>query len=82
MMGSKKLSAIKRELRQALGNDKELAAWLDRQCSRPSPKEGDDSTVEKDLLWVRDLLRQGATGKKPRRRKLKNATPTKKSATR
>ena len=69
MMGSKRLSEIKRELRQALGNDKELAAWLDRQISHPSPKNGGVQTVEKDLMWVRELLREALVGKKPSHRK-------------
>ena len=64
MIGTKKLSEIKRELRQALGNDQELAAWLDRQISRPSQKAGSIPTVEKDLLWVRQLLRKAVAPKK------------------
>ena len=66
MMGTKKFSEIKRELRQALGNDQELAAWLDRQISPRSQKAGSIPTVEKDLLWVRQLLRKAVAQKKPR----------------
>ena len=56
MIGPKKLSEIKRELRQALGNDPAVAAWLDQQASHSLPKKGRVSTVEEDSLRVRDLL--------------------------
>ena len=73
MMGSKKLSEIKQELRQALGNDKELTAWLDRRISRPSTKTAGVPTVEKDLLWVRDLLREAVVVTKPHQRGTKRS---------
>ena len=68
MIGPKKLSEIKRELRQALGNDPAVAAWLDQQAAHSLPKKGRVSTVEEDLLWVRDLLHEAVVGPKPRAR--------------
>ncbi len=73
MIGRKKLSDIERELRQALGNDQELAAWLDRQISPPSPRNRGVPAVEKDLLWVRELLREAVAEKKPRTRGAKKS---------
>ncbi len=68
MIGPKKLSEIKRELRQALSNAPAVAAWLDQQASHSLPKKGRVSTVEEDLLWVRDLLQEPVVGPKPRTR--------------
>ena len=82
MIGPKKLSEIKRELRQALGNDQELAAWLDRQISQPSPKNRGIPAVEKDLLWVRELLREAVAEKKPRTRGAKRPKAKRTSAVR
>ena len=80
MMGPKKLSDIERELRQVLGNDREFAAWLDRQCSRPASKPRGASIVEKDLLWLRELLREAVAEKKPRTRGAKRPKANRTSA--
>ena len=68
MIGPKKLSEIKSELRQALSNDPAVAAWLDQQASHSLPKNERVSTVEEDLLWVRDLLHEAVAIPKPRTR--------------
>ena len=82
MIGPKKLSEIKRELRQALGHDPALAAWLDQQASRAPPQAGRVSTVEEDLLWVRELLRQPVVDTKPRGRGAKRSKAKRTSAVR
>jgi hypothetical protein len=82
MIGPKKLSDIKRELRQALGNDQELAAWLDRQISQPSPKKRGIPDVEKDWLWVRELLREAVAEMKPRTRRARRSKTKRTSAAR
>jgi hypothetical protein len=58
MIGPKRLSEIKRELRQTLGNDQGIATWLDDQISRSSTKDGRVLTIEEDLVWVHELLRE------------------------
>lgn len=82
MIGPKKLSEIKRELRQALGNDQALAAWLDQQVSRSTSEAARGSSVEEDLLWVRDLLREAVVGTKPRARGAKTSKTKRTSAVR
>lgn len=82
MMGPKKLSDIERELRQVLGNDREFAAWLDRQCSRPASKPSGVPVVEKDLLWLRELLREAVAEKKPHARGAKKQKAKRASAVR
>ena len=62
MMGPKKLSEIKRELRQSLSKRvRELGPWLDRQIAGLEAKSLQQEVTE-DLLWVRKILR--ASGKK------------------
>lgn len=67
MLGPKKLSEIRDELRQALGmSDQDLRTWLDQQIAERPLKAAGRSKVLEDLLWVRDLLQ--STVSKPRRK--------------
>lgn len=58
MMGPKKLSEIKRDLRQQLAKGKRgLRIWLDRQIELLQTDNAHDPKVAEDLLWVRKSLR-------------------------
>ncbi len=66
MMGPKKLSEIKQELQTILKkNGRALQSWLDEQLSQRSSQSKEDARTLADLVWVRDLLRDSLTEKKP-----------------
>jgi hypothetical protein len=69
MIGTKKLSEIKKELREALRPKKaEIEARLDQEIAKLSDKERRDPKVVEELLWIRDVLREIVNGKKPTRK--------------
>jgi hypothetical protein len=66
MLGPKKLSEIKQELRQLLATkDSTLESWLQQQLVNLQPQPPRDAKLLEDLLWVRDLLRETSRPKKP-----------------
>ena len=76
MMGSKKASEIKRELRHLLSQRrKDVEPWLDRQIAKLQPQTLNDPRVAEDLLWVRKMLRTAE--KKTRTRKSRNTKASK-----
>lgn len=71
MIGTKKLSEIKRDLRQAFRNqDEELNAWLDRKIAKHRPKTARVPRVVEDLLWIRELLREAVAETKPDKKRV------------
>jgi hypothetical protein len=80
MMGSKKASEIKQELRRVLGqNAIELNTWLEKQRSEMRPQPGPNANLQEELAWVQEVLREAAAEKKPAtgkgKRKAKRTPP-------
>jgi len=72
MMGTKKLSEIKKELQQAArANEEELKAWVKQQNHKPKNRR--PARVLEELVWLRELLRQAVAEKKSADGKLKKA---------
>ncbi len=66
MMGPKKLSEIKQELQTVLKkNGRALQSWLNEQLAQRPSQSKDDAGTLADLVWVRDLLPESLTDKKP-----------------
>jgi len=59
MMGTKKLSEIRKELHEALRRDRvKVQAWLDEQMAKLKADGHRDPKVIEDLYWIRDDLRR------------------------
>lgn len=81
MMGRKKASEIKRELRQKFaGKATELNDWVKRRIAELQPDRKAGSRVGEELLWIRDLLRESLKRKKPRRNNAKRPRTRKATA--
>ena len=65
MLGTKKLSEINKELRQALKKtDADFQSWMDQKIV-DHRQTTQDSKVLEDLLWVQKVLREAVADKEP-----------------
>ncbi len=80
MMGPKKLSEIKKELRQALGSQSaKIRAWLDREHSVHRADRG--KSLAEELRWIQDYLQKAPKRTKSRPEKPLKAKKKKTSVT-
>ena len=78
MLGTKKLSEIKKELRLVLQKtDEDFQSWLDQKILEHR-KSTQDAKVLEDLLWVQKILAESVTGKMPPQKEPRKA-PRKKT---
>jgi hypothetical protein len=81
MIGSKKLAAMKKELRQKLRLEKKrVETWVERKEAELSSRESEDRHVLEELRWIRSLLREIVAEKKPRPKRSKKTKPAKEPA--
>lgn len=78
MMGPKKLSTIRAEMREAFGmSDKELLAWFNRQIEELEQEPKVSKTGKETLLSLKNALLQKGKKRPPRREHRRAGNPSK-----
>jgi hypothetical protein len=81
MIGTKKLAAIKKELREKLRKDKKrVQQWVDRKQARLSAGDSENRRVLEELMWIRKLLREIVEEDETRPKRSRKTKPQKEPA--
>jgi hypothetical protein len=81
MIGTKKLAAIKKELRDKLRKDKKpVENWVDRKQAKLAATDSENRRVREELMWIRKLLRELVEEEKPPPKRSRKKKPGKEPA--